>query len=519
MATSSRKAWLVAGAALLLLGLLLVVLTRGGGRPAAALRVKLVTDGRTVIASGHVALRAEATGGGTLTFAWSTTSGHLRGQGAAIELAAPARAGQVTVTVVVTRDDGARAEASLTLTVSHPAGDDGEVAAAPPLGDNGALPGYAIETIEFDKTSMCLDDDVLVRVTAKDPDGSSRWLVPRVRVADRTADGPEAIAKVGPAYRAFPQHYPDGGKAVVEIFDVRTNRIVARHTAPYELRDCETEDRGVDLACTPKQDGATPDLIECRVRQIHDTSFVPASYAWRLGLERTAVAPPSTATTAQPRVVLTSPPRVEDRTSATYIAEVQVTATDGRTRTGRASVLVPNQLWQHAESVGVLRLAVSAPPIARPAGERQVVLVGTVTNPAAEAITLQPIREVHAPCARPEAADAADTIAPVALLGTTRLAPGQRVPFRWVLADDASRCGASLLLTGRGDKSGLPAEGRIDLITDPRFVKTTSDETTAWVREGLAVLAKERGVPVDTISQVELDRLVKQGRLRQPPAP
>jgi len=440
---------------------------------------------------------------------------------------APDNPGTYQLTVTVAHPSGLRASAVLRVRVERL-----DLARLGALGDDaGVAPRtavHAIDRVRFEKTSICVDEDVRVEVDAHDAEGDDAWLIPRLSLdGGASRMGREVVLKVNNA-DAAEQGWLGPRKVQVDLIDPRyPEHKVASVERSLEVRDCRSEGGGLLVSC---RQGLDERFIRCRAfprdppglrsdaaPEVREAALAalprPVRYQWDFPDDKSPSYPIDT---QGELATLRLPERPARNATESYVVSVRATYPDGRSALGRESYLFTDSWFEQRERLGVLRLDVfHGFPLRKPGLERALELAVSVRNPFPEAIYLETVELRRATCQEVHATDQVaerapdQTLAPTSLLGVTTLAPGARVDFVWTGKAEPGLCALRGALVGRGIDSGLPAEARWDMPVGAR--PAVQGAELEQVRKAMQILGQRTGKRVTQITEAELQELVEAG--------
>jgi hypothetical protein len=450
-------------------------------------------------ASGNVSHGPEA-----YSVAWSSQSGILRRRGDEAQWIAPGEGGSAVIRAQVTGPGGLTRQAEVAIEVVALRSDvtitDDGVAELTPVDTD----GYVLEGIELDKTSACAREDVLVRVSASDPDGLDEWLRTKVTFAGVATWGTDrAVVRTPWRYEEVYKEKIAAGEIPtlrVEVIDQRIRAPVLERDVEFQItQECVDAEAGVRVAC---ELAGVDRRVTCRAMVSKETNraFEPTRYLWDFG---DGSAPRET---AEGKVDHDLEPRVQRSATQTYVVRAEAFDASGKSLVGRASVEVPNHEWTIMRMDHRLDLPVQWEPYPRRRGDDLITNI-VVVNPFPESIDLTAVETISIPCER--GSEPRIERRPSRL---EELAPGQVVRSSWRMDDDRSICQVSATIEGIGQESGLPAIANFGVPTQAEG-EPVDEETSARLHKALQILSDRRGHPVDRVTARELRALDKQGLL------
>jgi hypothetical protein len=259
--------------------------------------------------------------------------------------------------------------------------------------------------------------------------------------------------------------------------------------------------------------------------------FVPVRYEWTVPTDPSGVYP---MTTAVPFLRWPYPVPGPERASTSHVFVARAIGPAGEVLEGRGSAAVSNPYYIEKVKLNQLMLAVrSGPPL--PVDGQDVMTV-TLTNPYAEAISLDTVAVSKAACgprepwpgppgSEPPGGNiklewsAGPTAPATTIVPTTQLAPGASTTFKWSLPSDTKRCDARVDLYGLGTQSGIPARGAWLMPTGPQARGHLAPGEGPRMRAAAEILKKRRGTGTEplVITPQDLTDLEAEGLI--PPAP
>jgi hypothetical protein len=506
-------------------------LRRGQPSP---MTVTITTDVTSTSTGGRVALAAAARDARGqrvegASFVWSVTAGKIEDQGRKVTWVAPDHAGPVTITVVASAAAHAEAKGTIQLDV-HGQGAIEPVAGSaaggqplPPAEGEFTVEGYGVDDVTLDRTAICKNEDVRVRIKAHDPHGDDAWLTASVVINGVVYTGLDVIARPSIAFVRGLSDEGASGTIEIQVHDTRTPRMVARRLVKLDLQDCAAPTGGLRVECAHGVD--RPDDFVCAAEPWEATddpsSFVPTSFRWSL-LDGVP-APGLTEQTRSSSWRVLLPPMVQTRANADLLVEVVATDAKGQTRVGRTSIAVANPEYIEASNLGTLALQVAQDP-APSQGRGDYIIEVDVTNPFPEDIQLDGATLSTYACVEGAAPVAQKTNLSIAehMKGQTLIKSGHRVHFQWRMKIDKDRCDAQVHATGHGVTSNKPASGLWVMPTNPKELTEITGVEKDRLMKAMQILSERRGVRVTRVAPWELDQLEREGlipSLQPPPSP
>jgi hypothetical protein len=352
-----------------------------------------------------------------------------------------------------------------------------------------------IDAVVVEKAEVCEGEENLVSVRAHAPDGGDAWL-------HYTIAG-EAGAQV--PVRAWLRRDGTVAPQVVAVFGA--DNVAARaEVPPYRVKPCRPE-RLVRVTARLLPNSVEERELTAEVLTHRGASwFVPRRYRWAFG-------DGATAETDGPVAVHDYAARPQRTAHAQLLASVEVEGEDGERVRGRLALQLPNPAFEARQRGVVALFAQPSPRFPAQSGpdglvEQRFRLWHAEDGPVeVTRVTVRGIGRGGDP-----AGGAIEL--PAAALGAAVIPPGGgiEVPLAHAFAGEPDLRGLVYDIEGRS-ADGWPARGELALLRPPpaptqaNSRPVTDPALEARIRAALRLLGKP------TVSQEELSRLEREGRL------
>ena len=337
----------------------------------------------------------------------------------------------------------------------------------PPIASLPPPQAPVIESISFDKPSVCFNEEVLITVQARTSDGREDPFL-RYRVAGE--EGPVvSLRRLSvPSPRGGP---PERGGYTVTVSG-REGTHVTVPLPSLEVKDCRVPDEFelvhalepgtqgvVRLIASPV--GHNPDLDAVREHGVDDSPpFVPVRYVWSFG-------DGTTAETHEDTVVHDFGSRPQTTLYSYFLVTCEAFDARGRTLTARKSLELKNPAFEAFATRGTVLLLAQPLPAEEEAPGRFVVPI-RLWHPWRTPITVTSVRtrrhpglELHRADERaPPSTPPTEEVLATAALGTSQIPPGGvLVPVRFDPEHDRDIAAKEFRIDGETSE-GWPVKGR-----------------------------------------------------------